>query len=205
MFAGRKDEALARIDEAWRKFSKTEVVWLCRWYLLALAGRPAEAERFRRTIARETGVHESPPHATLDRLSDLRSIPPDAQAGAFQAMLRAEPSTSLSIELCCTAAECGHADLAFETLFAALDSGRPLAESMIDSGRGVARALVAYAFFKTGAASLRHDRRFAMLCARLDLVDYWRESGQWPDCADEVSYGFRAECERAVRSRDSRR
>jgi TolB-like protein len=40
------------------------------------------------------------------------------------------------------------------------------------------------------------DRRFPRLCAKLGLCDYWVETGKWPDCADEVSYDFRAEVRR---------
>ncbi len=44
---------------------------------------------------------------------------------------------------------------------------------------------------------LRNDPRFPRLCARLGLVEFWLASGQWPDCADEVPYDFRQECEGA--------
>jgi TolB-like protein len=43
---------------------------------------------------------------------------------------------------------------------------------------------------------LRSDRRFVQLCARLGLVRFWTETGKWPDCADELPYDFRGECER---------
>lgn len=42
------------------------------------------------------------------------------------------------------------------------------------------------------------DPRFARVCAHLNLVDYWMTSGLWPDCADEVPYDLKAECENAV-------
>jgi len=44
---------------------------------------------------------------------------------------------------------------------------------------------------------LRNDPRFASLCARLGLVEFWIGTDRWPDCADEVPYDFRAECARA--------
>ncbi|MFI4933418.1 MAG: TIR domain-containing protein [Caulobacterales bacterium] len=44
---------------------------------------------------------------------------------------------------------------------------------------------------------LRADPRFVVLCARFGLVEFWLASGKWPDCADEVPYDFRAECEKA--------
>jgi len=51
--------------------------------------------------------------------------------------------------------------------------------------------------FQAGMPELRNDPRFATLCARLGLVRFWLATGRWPDCADEVPYDFRAECEKA--------
>jgi adenylate cyclase len=48
--------------------------------------------------------------------------------------------------------------------------------------------------FQAGMPELRSDPRFARLCARLGLVEFWLETGKWPDCADEVPYDFKAEC-----------
>jgi hypothetical protein len=53
--------------------------------------------------------------------------------------------------------------------------------------------------FHTGMPELRDDPRFVPLCARLGLVEFWLATGEWPDCADEVSYDFKAECERVRR------
>jgi adenylate cyclase len=41
-------------------------------------------------------------------------------------------------------------------------------------------------------ARLRQSPRFVQLCRRLGLVDYWQETGKWPECVDEVSgyYNF---------------
>lgn len=51
--------------------------------------------------------------------------------------------------------------------------------------------------FWSDMGELRNDARFVRLCARLGLVEFWRATGKWPDCADEVPYDFRAECENA--------
>jgi tetratricopeptide (TPR) repeat protein len=51
--------------------------------------------------------------------------------------------------------------------------------------------------FQAGMPELRNDPRFARLCARLGLVEYWLATDRWPDCADEVPYDFKAECARA--------
>jgi TolB-like protein/class 3 adenylate cyclase len=50
--------------------------------------------------------------------------------------------------------------------------------------------------FQAGMPELRDDPRFARLCARLGLVELWLATGKWPDCADEVPYDLRAECEK---------
>lgn len=50
--------------------------------------------------------------------------------------------------------------------------------------------------FQADMPELRNDRRFPRLCARLGLVELWTTTGRWPDCADEVPYDFRAECEK---------
>ncbi|MDH3533449.1 MAG: hypothetical protein OEO82_11010, partial [Gammaproteobacteria bacterium] len=48
--------------------------------------------------------------------------------------------------------------------------------------------------FQAGMPELRNDPRFANLCARLGLVEFWIATGKWPDCVDEVPYDFRDEC-----------
>jgi TolB-like protein/class 3 adenylate cyclase/tetratricopeptide (TPR) repeat protein len=53
--------------------------------------------------------------------------------------------------------------------------------------------------FQAGMPELRNDARFAPLCARLGLVEFWMATGKWPDCADDVPYDFRAECAKAGR------
>jgi TolB-like protein/class 3 adenylate cyclase/tetratricopeptide (TPR) repeat protein len=49
--------------------------------------------------------------------------------------------------------------------------------------------------FQAGMPELRNDPRFARLCARLGLVEFWLASGKWPDCVSEVPYDFKAACE----------
>jgi hypothetical protein len=50
--------------------------------------------------------------------------------------------------------------------------------------------------FASAYPELRNDPRFVKLCARLGLVEYWLATQKWPDCADQVPYDFRAECEK---------
>jgi TolB-like protein len=51
--------------------------------------------------------------------------------------------------------------------------------------------------FQAGMPELRNDPRFARLCARLGLVEFWMATGKWPDCTDEVPYDFKVACEKA--------
>ena len=51
--------------------------------------------------------------------------------------------------------------------------------------------------FMAAFPELRADPRFATLCARLGLVEYWIETAAWPDCAAETPYDFEAECRKA--------
>jgi hypothetical protein len=48
--------------------------------------------------------------------------------------------------------------------------------------------------FQAGMPELRNDPRFARLCARLGLVEFWLAPDKWPDCAEEVPYDFKGEC-----------
>lgn len=49
---------------------------------------------------------------------------------------------------------------------------------------------------------IRRDRRFAVLCARLGLAQFWTDRDVWPDCADEsgLEYDFRSAMREAAES-----
>jgi TolB-like protein len=55
-------------------------------------------------------------------------------------------------------------------------------------------------FGRLVSPEMLNDVRFVGLCAKLGLCDYWVETGHWPDCADFVSYDFRAEALRLAGS-----
>jgi adenylate cyclase len=59
---------------------------------------------------------------------------------------------------------------------------------------------VTAALFSPASRDLRTDPRFAALCCRLGLVDYWRNRQLWPDCVVDVAahYDFQAECNISV-------
>jgi hypothetical protein len=92
----------------------------------------------------------------------------------------------------------GCADLAFGYLFSALDTGRPIEPWRGRTHYFARSSTLIFVFNLVDGAAFRADRRFPTFCARVGLVDYWRTSGHWPDCADEVPYDFKAECEKAA-------
>ena len=82
-------------------------------------------------------------------------------------------------------------------LFSALNAGAPMSAFTTESV--VVRAYTTSQLFHVRNEALQRDPRFARVCVRLRLVDYWRESDKWPDCAAQVPYDFKTECEKAVR------
>jgi hypothetical protein len=134
------------------------------------------------------------PHASVAGLRfclDLIQMSPAERESTIRTVLGTSGSPAIEIFLCYFAANLGFQDIAFEQLFAALDSGRPI----VTTGN---RWFHAREFFQYPNSALRQDIRFPRLCARLSLVDYWRTSGYWPDCANEVPYDFKTECEKAA-------
>jgi len=56
---------------------------------------------------------------------------------------------------------------------------------------------VGEAFFRPTLATFRKDPRFMQIAARIGLVDYWRESGKWPDFCFEPYLPYDCEKEAA--------
>ena len=58
---------------------------------------------------------------------------------------------------------------------------------------GLAEA--AYVLFRPALTDVQRDRRFMLVAKRIGLIDYWRQSGKWPDyCRDpDVKYDCKAE------------
>jgi hypothetical protein len=124
-------------------------------------------------------------------------MPFSEREAAFRSLLQRQ--RALVLQFCAFAAEAGCVDLAYDTIFHALDTGRPLAGQAL-GGASMSRAFHLTTFFGFIGAAMRRDPRFAVLCARFGLVDYWRASQIWPDCVSEVAevYDFRVECEKAA-------
>lgn len=104
---------------------------------------------------------------------------------------RADATGHIDAQVAVVAAELGFVD---ET-FALLDRCRfgPAGKPQDVMGTHAYRTLL---LFPKAYPALRADPRFVDICARLGLVEYWLESQNWPDCAADLSYDFKAECER---------
>jgi TolB-like protein len=194
---GRNGEAIAAIEDASRRFPDSPWVWVRRWTIFFLSGRREEAAAMCAEGAK------LPPGVTAQEAGVLRfahmvfAMPRREREQMLRTLL--ERGDALVLQFCAFAAEAECADLAYEMIFKALDTNRPLAGSAY-GGRGMSRAFRLSTLFSFVGASLRRDPRFADLCARVGLADYWCTSQNWPDCVAEVKslYDLRAACEKAA-------
>jgi TolB-like protein len=103
-----------------------------------------------------------------------------------------EATGTVPVESLWSAAIAGQAEAAFQAIDrAAFDGG-------FEFGGHVGNVNPGMLFVRLFSAPLMDDPRFLRLCAKLGLVHYWLETGRWPDCADRVSYDFRAEARKAA-------
>jgi TolB-like protein len=134
-------------------------------------------------------------------MQGVGSMPPEMRRIAVgQFLIRSAPASAIvDIGL---AAAMGEVELAMDHLLATLREGRPLLFSFENEGRAVIPAATCSGLFMPNCEELRCDPRFAEVCVRLGLYESWRESGHWPDCANELAplYNFRAKCEDAAAS-----
>jgi adenylate cyclase len=194
---GRADEGAAMIDDCWRRFPDSPWVWIRRWTIFFLSGRRDEAAAM---CAENAPLPPSvtPKDTLLLRFAHMVFAMEKApREQALRALLARDDE--LPLQICAFAAEAECPDVAYEAIFKALDSGRPLAGTAY-GGRGMSQAFRLSTLFSFVGRALRRDPRFAVFCARVGLADYWCESQNWPDCVDEVKglYDFRAACETAT-------
>jgi adenylate cyclase len=134
----------------------------------------------------------------VEFLQSAHDLPPAERSTFVRAALAATLPVTYIVQAG-MAAHAGEADAAFDYLLGAIRAHRPLAYDANDEGRGVARANTSGALFGFHSEALRHDPRFAEVCVRLGLHDYWRSTGQWPDCIAEIApfYDFAASAKAA--------
>jgi tetratricopeptide (TPR) repeat protein len=190
---GREQEAHAHLDEATRVQGPRLFTAIARFMLLFNAARYAEAAAY---LDASILSSRAGPSQLLRSMLALPSLPQEQVTAFFQILLESRPDYPLGLRECALAARFGCADLAFDQLFAAFDESRPIVATY--NAQPLTRSATLFSMFvSSDARFFRADKRFARVCARLGLVDYWRETGRWPDCANEVPYDFKAECESA--------
>jgi hypothetical protein len=196
---GHADEALSIIELAHARWRNSPMVWYMKWALLARAERFSEAAALlspKQTPRRGISADDV---AELEGALAIMRTPRAKRRAACVARLDAlaQSNRALPLSDCELAAGLGAGDQAFDLIDAALDQGRPLAADA-HAGFGMARAQTSLQLFVGGPKSgLRNHQRFAPLCARLGLAEYWRASGAWPDFV--VNAPNRAELETELR------
>ena len=194
---GRGEEAHAYLDDVFKLQPPSPWTATGKFLIYFNASRFAEAAAYLDGPGAILAGDEMYP--MLRALLAFPVLPLDQLKGLFPSLLRSGPEQALTLSVCAEAARFGCADLAFEELFGALDSGRPIRPNP-GAVRGPRSVIALNSLLgRAEARALRADPRFARFCARVGLVDYWSTSGHWPDCATQVPYDFKAECEKAAR------
>ncbi|MGH6951536.1 MAG: hypothetical protein ACREH4_11715, partial [Vitreimonas sp.] len=200
---GELDAAYDVVSAAWARWPDSAFTWYLMWSTLCHAGRVDEAEALAAPGAPpRRGVAEADVEVLRNYVRLLR-LPTAPRAEACAQLLRARAMSSgpLPLSTCIFAASHGCAERAFDVIEGAIDKGRPLCADN-HQGFGMARAQSPLQLFVgVGGEPVWRHKRFAVLCARLGLAQYWLESSEWPDCADDVDYDFRLACAEAVASR----
>lgn len=132
--------------------------------------------------------------AALQYVALSRATEPQLRARALDAARKDYEQTGfIDLAALAIAAHFGGAEEAHE--IAAAAKFRPAGDGQDQMGFDAYRS---YFLFHAYWPEFRRDPRFAKICARLGLIDYWRTTQHWPDCEAELApyYDFRAECEK---------
>jgi adenylate cyclase len=189
------DEAQAVLDDLKVKDPGSPLVWF-----IDLSRRLERGHLDQPQLAAIADLGSSFPMELLEKLKGLltlRALPSEEIRRILLARLSKDASPVLDLALWHLLGRSVSTDLAYGVLFDALDAGRPIGNHG-NGPWGLRRGEAAAVFFMT-PGHMRADPRFARLCARLGLVELWMTTNHWPDCAAEVPYDFKAECEKAAR------
>jgi hypothetical protein len=193
---GNSDEGMTLLSRTCARFPGEFGPWFFRAWAICLRDRPSIADN---PFFTDEPLHLGLPAADVAALRALHGVGylPIAERAAAIHRLIGPDMPMLWLGVAKAASSIGCSDAAFDSIFAAMESGRPIAA--YSSGNfGMPRSMQSLVLFHYDAWLLHRDPRFARVCAHLNLVDYWMTSGYWPDCADEVPYDFRTECEKAL-------
>ncbi|MDZ4868259.1 MAG: hypothetical protein SGI91_13140 [Alphaproteobacteria bacterium] len=163
--AGRADQALAVIDDAWPLFRRSRAVWQARFDILSHFGPWEEAEQM---LTPGAPLPRGLSSIEAGRMRDVRAaarLPRGEREAALRAALADQPTM---IEDCLMAANVGEPEVAFEALSRALDSGT-LSTRLQFECPGPGPAFQSVAFFTKAGDTLRAEPRFAPLAKRMSL------------------------------------
>jgi tetratricopeptide (TPR) repeat protein len=191
-----KAEGRGLLETAAERYPENVFVWFMRLSTASLDGDLALANTLRAQGAQLIpGLVDSASFKAGERMQQLMQAPsPEAfmKLGEdFAAMAEAEPSSALDLAVALSVL--GFTGPALALFGDALDNVDAWRAGALESARphiGYETALL----FIDQTQALRRSEDFAKLCARLGLARYWRDTGQWPDCAGEVGYDFKAAC-----------
>ncbi len=192
---GRPDEALAYLDTVFKVQPPSLWTAVVKFMIFFNASRFAEAAAYLNDSI--LGQNEELKQI-FGFLLTLPTLPQQQTRTVFVEFLKPRQDRALALGICGHAVRFGCADIVFDRLFAELDAGRPIAGSNVNSVHASRATVLSLVFGRAEAKPFIADARFPGFCARIGLIDYWRASGRWPDCADEVPYDFKSECERAA-------
>jgi adenylate cyclase len=191
-----KEDGRRLLNEAAARHPENVFVWFMRLNTAAFDGDFAAAAALRAEGARLIpGLCDTAPFKAGVRMQDVMTAPsPEAfmKLGEdFAAMAEAEPAAALDLAVALSVLGFTQPALAiFGDALDNVDGWRPGALETSRPHLGYETALL----FIDQTMALRADPDFAKLAIRLGLARYWRESGVWPDCADETPYDFRKAC-----------
>jgi TolB-like protein/Tfp pilus assembly protein PilF len=194
---GSKEDGRNILEDAARRYPDNVFVWFMRLNTAALDGDFATAQTLRAEGARLIpGLEHSASYKAGECMQGLMMSPsPEAfmKLGEdFAAMAEAEPAAALDLAVALSVLGfTGPALSLFEEALDNVDAWRAGALETTRPHIGYETALL----FIDQTRALRMDPAFLRLCTRLGLTRYWRETQQWPDCAAEVGYDFRAASE----------
>jgi len=132
--------------------------------------------------------------AAMQYIGLSRAADPQVRAHALDASVRDYEETGfVDLASLAIAAHFAGAEKAHE--IAAVAKFRPAEDGRDQMGFDAYRS---FFLFHAYWPEFRRDPRFAKICGRLGLIDYWRTTQHWPDCEAELApyYDFRNECEK---------
>jgi tetratricopeptide (TPR) repeat protein len=177
-WAGRFDQARAELENAERKWPGARNLVDARWRFHLRYGDPEEALRITRS-----GVSSSYESQEDFLIARIDPTPANIERAIADAKSRVGREPRATGQLIGVFAEFGRE----EDIFAILEG--PKNQDISEGGFDV--------FFRPSSRRLRQDRRFMKAAQKYGLVDYWQNSGKWPDFCFEPDLPYDCKAEAA--------